>query len=88
MVNDDNRIISGSVLSGRKAAGEFAFLGRYHNQVSVIQEDRNREFLHYLRSGINKHSSIPIFASSLTKKLINMTSSTNGSERYGACGWL
>ena len=81
LVNDDNRIISGSVLSGRKAAGEFAFLGRYHNQVSVIQEDRNREFLHYLRPGINKHSSIPIFASSLTKKLINMTSSTNGSER-------
>lgn len=81
LANEDNRIISGSVLSGRKAAGEFAFLGRYHNQVSVIQEDRNREFLHYLRSGVNKHSSIPIFASRLTKKLINMTSSTNGSER-------
>lgn len=81
LVNDDNRIISGSVLSGRKAAAEFSFLGRYHNQVSVIKEDRNREFLHYLRSGVNKHSAIPIFASRLTKKLINMTSSTNGSER-------
>ena len=79
--NDDNRIISGSVLSGRKAAGEFAFLGRYHNQVSVIQEGRNREFLHYLRAGYNKHSALPIFASSLIKKLFNMTSSTNGSER-------
>jgi Na+-transporting NADH:ubiquinone oxidoreductase subunit A len=81
LANDDNRIISGSVLSGRKAAGEFAFLGRYHNQVSVIKEDRSREFLHYLRSGVNKHSAIPVFASRLTKKLINMTSSTNGSER-------
>lgn len=79
--NEDNRIISGSVLSGRKAAGEFAFLGRYHNQVSVIKEDRNREFLHYLRAGVNKHSALPIYASGLTKKLINMTSSTNGSER-------
>lgn len=79
--NDDNRIISGSVLSGRKAAGEFAFLGRYHNQVSVIQEGRNREFLHYLRAGYNKHSALPIFASSWIKKRFNMTSSTNGSER-------
>ena len=58
--NDENRIISGSVLSGRKAAGNFAFLGRYHNQVSVIREGREREFLHYLRAGFNKHSALPI----------------------------
>jgi Na+-transporting NADH:ubiquinone oxidoreductase subunit A len=81
LANDENRVISGSVLSGRKAAGEFAFLGRYHNQVSVIREGREREFLHYLRAGVNKHSALPIFASSLTEKLFNMTSSTNGSER-------
>ena len=79
--NDENRIISGSVLAGRKATGAFAFLGRYHNQVSVIREGREREFLHYLRAGVNKHSALPIFASSLSKKLFNMTSSTNGSER-------
>ena len=81
LANDENRVISGSVLSGRKAAGEFAFLGRYHSHVSVIREGREREFLHYLRAGVNKHSALPIFASSLTKKLFNMTSSTNGSER-------
>ncbi|MDG1163770.1 MAG: Na(+)-translocating NADH-quinone reductase subunit A [Porticoccaceae bacterium] len=81
LANDENRIVSGSVLAGRKAAGEFAFLGRYHNQVSVIREGREREFLHYLRAGVNKHSALPIFFSSLTKKLFNMTSSTNGSER-------
>jgi len=81
LANDENRVISGSVLSGRKAAGEFAFLGRYHSKVSVIREGREREFLHYLRAGVNKHSALPIFASSLTKKLFNMTSSTNGSER-------
>ena len=81
LTNDENRVISGSVLSGRKAAGNFAFLGRYHNQVSVIREGREREFLHYLRPGINKHSALPIFAGGLKKKLFNMTSSTNGSER-------
>lgn len=81
LANDENRVISGSVLAGRKAAGEFAYLGRYHNQVSVIREGREREFLHYLRAGVNKHSALPLFISSLTKKLFNMTSSTNGSER-------
>ena len=79
--NDENRVISGSVLSGRKAAGAFAFLGRYHSQVSVIREGRERTLLHYLRPGVNNHSSLPIYISSLTKKLFNMTSSTNGSER-------
>ena len=79
--NDENRVISGSVLSGRQAVSEFAFLGRYHSQVSVIQEGRERQFLHYLRAGVNKHSSLPVFVSSLTKKLFNMTTSTNGSER-------
>ena len=81
LANEENRVISGSVLAGRKAAGEFAYLGRYHNQVSVIREGREREFLHYLRAGVNKHSALPLFISSLTKKLFNMTSSTNGSER-------
>ncbi|MCS5594371.1 MAG: Na(+)-translocating NADH-quinone reductase subunit A [Porticoccaceae bacterium] len=79
--NDENRVISGSVLSGRQAVSEFAFLGRYHSQVSVIQEGRERQFLHYLRAGVNKHSALPVFVSSLTKKLFNMTTSTNGSER-------
>jgi Na+-transporting NADH:ubiquinone oxidoreductase subunit A len=79
--NDENRVISGSVLSGRHAVSEFAFLGRYHSQVSVIEEGRNRQFLHYLRAGVNKHSALPVFISSLSKKLFSMTTSTNGSER-------
>ena len=81
LANDENRMISGSVLAGRKAAGAFAFLGRYHAQVSVIREGRERQLFHYLRAGVDKHSALPIFVSSLTKKLFNMTSSTNGSER-------
>ncbi len=32
------RVISGSVLSGRQAAGAEAYLGRYHSQISVIPE--------------------------------------------------
>ncbi len=33
------RVISGSILSGRRAVGEVAYLGRFHGQVSVLAED-------------------------------------------------
>lgn len=33
-----NRVISGSVLSGRRVSGADAYLGRYHNQISVTGE--------------------------------------------------
>ncbi len=36
----DCRIISGSVLSGHHAQGALGYLGRFHNQVSVIAEAR------------------------------------------------
>ncbi|TFG80792.1 MAG: Na(+)-translocating NADH-quinone reductase subunit A [Chrysiogenales bacterium] len=39
------RIISGSVLSGRTAAGAEGFLGRYHQQVTVLTENFKRSFL-------------------------------------------
>lgn len=43
------RIISGSVLGGRHAGGHSAFLGRYHQQVSVIPEGDQRRFLGWTR---------------------------------------
>lgn len=82
LVAGDNRVISGSVLSGRKAADVFAWLGRYHNQVSVIKEGRERHFLHYLAPGVDRHSVLPVFLSRLVQgKKFAMNSSTNGSER-------
>ena len=77
----ESRVISGSVLSGRESSGNFSYLGRYHNQISVIEEGRDRQILHFLRLGNNKHSALPIFMSNFAKKLFNMTTSTNGSER-------
>lgn len=38
----DCRVITGCVLSGRRAGGVNACLGRYHNQVSVIREGGER----------------------------------------------
>ncbi|MGE8297450.1 MAG: Na(+)-translocating NADH-quinone reductase subunit A [Pseudomonas sp.] len=77
-----NRVISGSVFGGRTAQGAFAFLGRYHNQVSCLSEGNDREMLHYLRAGVNKHSVLNIFVSKLAgAKLFNFTTTTNGSPR-------
>ncbi|RBP85861.1 Na+-transporting NADH:ubiquinone oxidoreductase subunit A [Marinomonas rhizomae] len=78
----DNRVISGSVLSGRNAFGPFAYLGRYHTQVSVLLEGRERQMMHYLRAGVEKHSIMNVFLSKLTgKKSFDMTTTTNGSDR-------
>jgi len=77
-----NRVISGSVFGGRTARGPYAFLGRYHNQVSCLGEGRDREMLHYLRAGVNKHSVLNIFVSKVMGgKLFDFTTTTNGSPR-------
>lgn len=78
----DNRVISGSVLGGRLARGAAMYLGRYHLQVSVLLEGTQREMLHYLRAGADKHSILNIFISKLApNRLFNFTTSTNGSPR-------
>ena len=78
----ENRIISGPVLSGRKAAGPYAYLGRYHSQIVVLQEGRERQMMHYLRAGVEKHSVLNVFISKLTgKSAFDMTTTTNGSDR-------
>lgn len=82
MGEGDNRVISGSVLSGRNAFGPFAYLGRYHTQVTVLLEGRERQMMHYLRAGVEKHSIMNVFLSKLTgKKSFDMTTTTNGSDR-------
>lgn len=78
----ENRIISGSVFGGRTAKGPTAYLGRFANQVSVLEEGRERELLHYLRPGLERHSVMRIYLSKLMpSKLFNFTTTTNGSER-------
>ena len=78
----DNRIISGSVLGGRNVHGATAYLGRYHNQVSVLLEGRKREFMGWLSPGFKKHSNLGIyFTSFFGTKPLALTTTTNGSER-------
>ena len=80
----ENRIISGSVISGREAVGPYAYLGRYHNQISVVAEpnSKDREFMNWLTPGPRKFSKIPLFLSSLfPKKIFKFKALMNGSDR-------
>jgi Na+-transporting NADH:ubiquinone oxidoreductase subunit A len=78
----DNRIVSGSVLGGRTVLGATAYLGRYHNQVSVLLEGRQRDFLGWLSPGLKKHSNLGIYVTSFFgAKSLAMTTNTNGSQR-------
>lgn len=78
----ENRIVSGSVLSGHSAYGPYAYLGRYHLQVCALLEGRERGFLEYIWPGKEKHSVANTFLSKLTPgKLMAFTTTTNGSPR-------
>ncbi len=77
-----NRVISGSVLHGHKASGPHAFLGRYHNQVTILAEGSEKEFIGWLLPGAEKFSITRAFLNHLLpKKLLNFTTSTGGSDR-------
>ncbi len=79
---EDNRVISGSVLGGRSARGPVAYLGRFHNQVSVLKEGTEREFMGWLSPGAHKHSTLKIYLSQFApQRLFNFNTNTNGSER-------
>lgn len=78
----ENRIISGSVLNGTTAAGPQAFLGRFHLQVSVLKEGREKEFLGWFAPGSNKFSiTRTTLGHFFKKKRFNLSTDTNGGER-------
>ena len=79
---EELRIITGSVLCGRESQGNFAFLGRYHDQVSVIEESSGRSILNWLLPGKGRFSIRPIFASAYMKKhLFPMKTALWGGKR-------
>ena len=79
----EQRVVSGSVLSGRKCEGEIhGYLGRYHLQISVLREGREMELFGWLAPGAEKYSVINTFTSALNRaKKFAFTTSTNGSDR-------
>ncbi|GAA3556167.1 Na(+)-translocating NADH-quinone reductase subunit A [Marinobacter xestospongiae] len=76
------RLISGSVFGGRRGTGPCAYLGRFANQISVLEEGTKREFMGWLSPGTNRFSVLNIYLSKLVGgKKFDFTTTTNGSER-------
>lgn len=76
------RPISGSVLCGRRAEAPVDYLGRYHNQISLLEEGDHREFLGWQMPGFDKYSTTRVYASAgLPNKKFDMTTTTHGSKR-------
>jgi Na+-transporting NADH:ubiquinone oxidoreductase subunit A len=81
-IDGELRIVSGSLLMGATATAVHGYLGRYHTQVSLILEGREKEFIGYMYPGPNKFSVTRAFMSHFfPRKLFNMTTTTNGSSR-------
>jgi Na+-transporting NADH:ubiquinone oxidoreductase subunit A len=80
----ENRVISGSVLIGRKAMGDVhGYLGRYHLQISALREGRERELFGWLKPGVDMFSTSGAYVSALTPgKTFDFTTALNGSHRH------
>lgn len=77
-----HRVISGSILAGHAAVGPVTYLGRYHNQISVLEEGTEKELFGWLKPGSDKFSITRAYLSHLSpKKLFGFTTSTGGSDR-------
>jgi Na+-transporting NADH:ubiquinone oxidoreductase subunit A len=75
----EQRVVSGSVLSGTQASGPMAFLGRYHLQVSVLPEKRERELLASLTPGEDRFSIKRVFMNAFSGgPTADMNTSTYG----------
>lgn len=78
----ENRIISGSVLWGVTCDDAHHYLGRFHNQVSVLCEGRDKELFGWIMPGVNKFTiTRTTIGHFLKNKRFNFTTTTNGGER-------
>lgn len=82
IADGDQRIISGSVFSGHTATEETGFLGRFHQQVTVLPEGRQKDFLGWLTPGLNKFSIKNLVLSRLFPgKKFDFNTAVNGGQR-------
>ena len=81
--SEDVRVISGTVLSGRIGQDPVNFLGRFHSQVSVLDNGGKRELLGWAMPGGNKFSISKAFLSAFSGESRDMpfNTSTQGSKR-------
>ena len=77
------RVVSGSVLDGRTAAGEvLGYLGRHHQQVSVLAEAGERELFGWIAPGADKFSVWGVVLGAWRRGAkLALTTTTNGGSR-------
>ena len=81
----ENRVISGSVLYGHRAADWAAYLGFYNNQITALQEGRARELFGWIVPGKDKYSALDVYIASRqdrkSGRKFPLTTNKNGSNR-------
>lgn len=82
LANGEQRVISGSVLYGRTAEGVHDYAGRFFNQVSVLPEGRDCEFLGWCMPGARKFSVSGTFLGPIVSKAkCVFNTAVNGGKR-------
>ncbi|MGL5361039.1 MAG: Na(+)-translocating NADH-quinone reductase subunit A [Shewanella sp.] len=74
-----HRVVSGSVLSGHTAIDGQDFLGRFHNQVSVLAEDSEHRLLPWISPGANQFS----ITRTVVSRLFGLTKSFDFTTHQG-----
>ena len=78
----DVRVISGDVLNGHAAVGTYSFLGRFHQQVTLVPEGNQREAFGWVIPSVRKFSTANVHLSSLFGlDKVKLTTSLQGSPR-------
>jgi Na+-transporting NADH:ubiquinone oxidoreductase subunit A len=82
LAEGENRVVSGSVLSGHTAHGMLAFLGRYSLQISALAEGGQRELFGWYMPWFDKFSVKGVVASKLIPgKKFAMNTTAYGCKR-------
>ncbi|MBN2342520.1 MAG: Na(+)-translocating NADH-quinone reductase subunit A [Deltaproteobacteria bacterium] len=76
-------VLSGSVFNGRSAVGAVhGYIGRYHNQITLLENDDSRRFLGWLAPGFNRFSVTRLFGAAITPgKKFDFTTDRFGGHR-------
>ena len=75
------RVISGSLLSGHTSTGAEAFLGRLHQQVTVLPENRSRVLFGWLNPGLHLFSVKRMTAARFLHRQVDLTTAQHGGQR-------
>ncbi len=76
------RLLSGSVLNGRKFDESNRFLGKYHHQICALPEGNGRGLFSWLMPGRDRYSTKRLFFSAfMNKKSFAMTTAAWGGRR-------